>query len=66
MEQEEVDRHRAIEIQNIGGSLSPEQKSPPATAGFGRLAGKMKKKYGQHANANFYEGQRGWLSIFNR
>ena len=66
MEQEEVDRHRAIEIQTINGSLSPEQNLPRATAGFGRLAGKMKKKYGQHTNADFYEGQRGWLSIFNR
>ena len=66
MDQEEADRHRAIEIQNIGVGLSPEQNLPRATAGFGRLAGKMKKKYGQSASINFYEGQRGWLGIFNR
>jgi len=30
-----------------------------------RLAGKMEKKYGQHSNVDFMEGQR-WYNIFNK
>ena len=60
MEQEEADQLRSLEIQNIRGGLGPN--AGHATAGFGKLAGKMAKKYGQKANTDFYEGQR-W---FNR
>ena len=62
MDQEEADRLRSVEIQNIRGGLGSSAGQQPAEAGFGKLAGKMAKKYGKKANVDFYEGQR-W---FNR
>ena len=62
MEQEEADQQRSLEIQSIRGGLGSSAGQQHAQAGFGKLAGKMAKKYGQKANTDFYEGQR-W---FNR
>ena len=62
MEQEEADQLRSLEIQSIRGGLGPGAGPQHATAGFGKLAGKMARKYGHKANTDFYEGQR-W---FNR
>ncbi len=65
MEQEEADRLRSIEIQSIRGGLGSAATSQSEEAGFGKLAGKMAKKYGKNAGVDFYEGKR-WLNVFNR
>jgi hypothetical protein len=65
MEQEEADRLRSMEIQSIRGGLGSPARSQSAEAGFGKLAGKMAKKFGKKAGVDFYEGQR-WLNVFNR
>lgn len=65
MEQEEADHLRSLEIQSIRGGLGPGTSSQHAPGGFGKLAGKMAKKYGKTANVYFYEGQR-WHNLFNR
>ena len=62
MEQEKADQLRSLEIQEIRGGLGPSASQQHAQAGFGKLAGKMAKKYGSKANTDFHEGQR-W---FNR
>ena len=60
MEQEEADHLRSLEIQHIRGGLRANAGQARADAGFGKLAGKMAKKYGNGANVDFYEGQR-WI-----
>ncbi|CAL8463138.1 g2672 [Coccomyxa elongata] len=61
MEAEEADQLRAMEIQSIKGGLGGRTEEH----GFGRLAGKMNKKYGKSSHVDFYEGQR-WYNIFNK
>ena len=61
MEQEEADHLRSLEIQQIRGGLSANAGQTRADAGFGKLAGKMAKKYGKGANVAFYKGQR-WMN----